>query len=95
MKDLQKYYCNNCYTSFSVTVDTIFHNTRISLKKWFIGISLILEEDKNISVRKLAEKIGVNKNTAWLIKKKVIEGLNLKEDRDLIIKILDSYNRQR
>ncbi len=34
--------CYNCITSFSVTVGTIFHKTKIPLQKWFLAISLIL-----------------------------------------------------
>ena len=31
----QRYHCNNCNTSFSVTVNTIFHHTHLPLQKCF------------------------------------------------------------
>lgn len=60
-----RYHCNNCNTSFSVTVGTIFHKTKLDLQKWFLGISLILNAKKGISARQLARDLDVNKNTAW------------------------------
>jgi transposase-like protein len=29
----QRYHCNNCNTSYSVTVGTIFHDTKLDLQK--------------------------------------------------------------
>lgn len=64
-KDKQRHHCNACNTSFSVTVGTIFHKTKIDLQRWFVAISLVLNAKKGISARQLARDIGVNKNTAW------------------------------
>lgn len=63
----QRYHCNACNTSFSVTVKTIFHKTKIDFQKWFLTISLVLNARKGISARQLARDIEVNKNTAWLM----------------------------
>lgn len=59
-----RHHCNSCYTSYSVTVGTLFHKTHVDLPKWFKAIPLVLTSPKGISVRKLAKKIGVGKNTA-------------------------------
>lgn len=60
-----RHHCNNCNTSFSVTVQTIFHRTKLPLQKWFLAISLILNAKKGISARQLARDLEVNKDTAW------------------------------
>ena len=60
-----RYHCFNCKTSYSVTVNTIFHDTKLDLQKWFLAISLILNAKKGISSRQLARDLQVNKNTAW------------------------------
>ena len=65
MKKEFRYHCNSCNISFSVTVKTLFHNTRIPLQKWFAAIEIFKQNEKVISVRKLAEIIDVNKDTAW------------------------------
>ncbi len=54
-----------CNISFSVTVKTLFHNTRVPLQKWFAAIEIFIQNEKPISVRKLAEALDVNKDTAW------------------------------
>lgn len=82
-----RYHCNNCNTSFSVTVRTMFHRSRIPLQKWFLGISIILNSIDRISARKLASKIEVNKDTAWLMSKKIDRAI-LKQ-RNLLFKISD------
>ena len=65
MKKEFRYHCNSCNISFSVTVKTLFHNTRIPLQKWFAAIEIFRQNEKLISVRKLAEALEVNKDTAW------------------------------
>lgn len=65
MKLQFRHHCNACNTSFSVTVNTIFHNTRIPMQKWLAAITLYMEDEKKITVRKLADALEVNKNTAW------------------------------
>jgi len=60
-----RYHCNNCNTSFSVTVGTIFHKTKCDLQKWFLAISLVLNAKKGMSARQLARDIEVTKDTAW------------------------------
>jgi transposase-like protein len=64
LSDGIRHHCNTCNTSYSVTVGTIFHKTKVDLQKWFLAAHLILSTDDQISVRQLAKDIGVNKNTA-------------------------------
>jgi transposase-like protein len=59
-----RHHCNACNTSYSVTVGTIFHKTKIDLQKWFLAVHLVLNTEERISVRQLAKDIQVNKNTA-------------------------------
>jgi len=65
IKSEQRHHCNSCNTTFSVTVDTVFHHTHLPLQKWFLAISLVLNAKKGISARQLARDLEVNKNTAW------------------------------
>lgn len=70
-----RYHCNKCMASFSVTVRTIFHKTKLPLQKWFFAIYLILNTKKSISVRQLAKNINVNKNTAWYMCMRIRRGI--------------------
>ena len=66
-KEEFRYHCNACNRSFSVTSDTIFHGTKLSLQKWFLAISFMLNSKKGISSSQLARYIKVNKDTGWRI----------------------------
>lgn len=70
-KNCNRYHCNNCNTSFSVTVQTIFHRTHLPLQKWFVAISLIVNAKKGISSRQLARDINVNHKTAWSMQMRI------------------------
>ena len=89
-----RHYCNNCKTSFSVTVRTIFHRTHLPLQKWFLAISLILNAKKGLSSLQLSRDLDVNKNTAWRIAMQIRSAMRQKESRELltgIIKMNETY----
>ena len=84
-----RYHCNHCYTSYSVTVNTIFHRSHVDIRKWFKAIHLFHQSPHNISGRSLAEQIVVTKNTACKMLKK-IKTTNT-EDRELLANISSFY----
>ena len=65
------FHCNLCNSKFSITTNTIMHKTRLDYRKWLISIYVFIF-DENISYRRLAQIINVNKNTAYSILKKLI-----------------------
>lgn len=85
----RRHHCNTCNTSFSVTVGTIFHKTRLPLQKWFLALSLILNAKKGISARQLARDIEVNKDTAWRISMKIREAMAQSSQRFLLTGIVE------
>lgn len=66
-----RFHCSHCKANFSVTVGTIFENTKIPLVKWFIAMYLISCHKKGISSVQLATDISVTQKTAWFILHKV------------------------
>lgn len=84
-----RHYCYNCKTSFSVTVDTIFHHTHLPLQKWFLAIALMLNAKKGISALQLSRDIEVNKNTAWRVNMQIRKAMTQKIDRDLLHGIVE------
>ena len=66
-----RFHCSHCKANFSVLVGTIFENTKISLRKWFIAMYLISCHKKGISSVQLATDIHVTQKTAWYILHKV------------------------
>ncbi len=85
----ERYHCNPCNNSFRVTVRTIFHNTRLPLQKWFLGISLILNAKKGLSALQLSRDIEVNKNTAWRIAMQIRKAMTQVDHRNLLTGIVE------
>ena len=85
-----RHHCNNCNTSFSVTVGTIFHHTHLSIQKWFLAITLILNAKKGISARQLSRDIEVNKNTAWRMSMRIRDAMNERWQRELLTGIVEA-----
>lgn len=85
-KNEHRYRCNSCFTSYSVTVGTLFHKTHVDLHKWFRAILLLCKLNPDISVRKLAREIQVNRATASLIVNRV-QGAPPKQ-AEILIKIV-------
>ena len=81
--------CYNCITSFSVTVGTIFHKTKIPLQKWFLAISLILNAKKSLSALQLSRDIQVNRNTAWRVSMQIRKAMREREQGSLLMGIVE------
>lgn len=60
-----KYKCAACRRNFSVRVGTIFEDSKLSLRKWFIAIYLETAHKKGISSHQLSRDIGVTQKSAW------------------------------
>ncbi|MFH4968437.1 IS1595 family transposase [Gaetbulibacter sp. M240] len=66
---------NECYKKFTVTVGTIFHNSKISLRIWFAAIYLATSHKKGISSVQLALDLGITQKTAWFVLHRIREML--------------------
>lgn len=66
-----RYSCSNCNRKFSATVGTIFENTKISLRKWFMAMYLISSTKKGVSSHQLARDLAVTQKAAWFLLHKV------------------------
>ena len=83
-RDNERYYhCGACNKQYSVTVKTIFHDTKLPLKTWFLAIAIITNAKKGMSSRELARQLGVNKDTAWRMQMKIREAMEHKEQMTL------------
>lgn len=87
-KEEKRYHCNNCNTAYSVTVNTIFHNTHLALQKWFIAIALILNTRESINTYEFAQNLKVNKNTAYYLKKRIEKAMVQTDERQFLINII-------
>jgi predicted amidophosphoribosyltransferase len=69
-----QYECALCGRQFSLTGGTCMHKTRLPLRKWFEAAALY-SADRTISAAEFARKLELTKPTAWLLLKKIKQGL--------------------
>jgi transposase-like protein len=59
--------CYSCGYQFSVMSGTIFHDTKLPLRKWFLAVLLMVEARKGISANQMKRTLGVSYKTAWYL----------------------------
>jgi transposase-like protein len=59
--------CDSCGYQFSVTAGTIFHDTHLPLRKWFLAVYVMTESRKGVSANQLGRMLGVSYKTAWYL----------------------------
>lgn len=65
------YHCEDCNHNFSVTVHTIFHSTKLPLRKWFAAIWLMTNNKKAINACMLSRELRITYATAWHMLRKI------------------------
>jgi len=65
--DNKNHKCHDCRKRFSIKVGTIFHDSKIQLRKWFAAIWMITSHKKGIASTQLAKDIKVTQKTAWFM----------------------------
>lgn len=68
-KNQNTYKCSDrdCRKKFNAKTGTIFENTKVSMKKWFIAIYLHSSHKKGITSIQLSKDIEVTQTTAWFM----------------------------
>ncbi len=66
-KDRKNHKCSDCRKRFSIKVGTIFAESKIPLRKWFMAIWLITSHKKGVASTTLAKDIKVTQKTAWFM----------------------------
>jgi hypothetical protein len=64
-----------CRKKFSVTVGTIYENTKIPLTKWFLASYILTNHSKGISSLQLASWLGITQKSAWFLNHRIREML--------------------
>lgn len=72
------YDCAACRKQFTVRNGTLFGDTHIPLKKWFMAIAIVCQAKKGISAHQVGRTIGVTTKTAWYLCHRIREAM--KED---------------
>jgi len=86
--------CGRCRKQTSLTANTLFHWTQLSLTQWFLAIYLVSQTKTGMSGLELSRHLGVQQNTAWLIQHKIMEAMKIREEaRQLgpFVEVDDAY----
>lgn len=84
-----RHHCNDCNTSYSVMVGTIFYRTKLDLQKWFLAVSLVLNAKKGLSARQLGRDLEVTKDTAWYMAMRIRKAMTQVTENRLLSGIVE------
>jgi transposase-like protein len=73
--DYNVYECNSCRYQFSVKSGTIFHDSHLPLRKWFVAVFLMVESRKGVSANQLKRVLKISYKTAWYLCHRIREAM--------------------
>lgn len=65
--DSRRYRCAGCRRDFTIRTGTLFGDSPLPLRKWYIAVYLMTSSGKGVSSVQLAKQIGVTQKTAWFM----------------------------
>ena len=68
--------CNPCRKPFTVTVGTVFEDSKIGLNKWLLGFRLMAGSKKGISAHQLHRSLGITYKSAWFMAHRIREAMD-------------------
>lgn len=63
----KRYRCASCKEDFTIKTGTVFGESKLPLRKWFMAIYLLATSNKGISSVQLAKQVGVTQKTGWFM----------------------------
>jgi transposase-like protein len=95
LKDGKTFRCRakTCKRDFSVTVGTVFENSKVPLSTWIAATYVLSAHKKGISSCQLARDLGITQKTAWFVlhRLRLILGDNEPEPLDQIVEVDETY----
>lgn len=67
VSDNRTHKCGDCRQRFSIKVGTIFEDTQLPLRKWFMVIWMVTRHAKGIASTQLAKDLKVTQKSAWFV----------------------------
>lgn len=89
-----RYRCASCKKDFRIGTGTIFGESKLPLRKWFIAIYLLTTSKKGISSIELSEQVGVSQKTAWFMDHRIREAMKQSGGKlfgDGIVEVDETY----
>jgi len=72
------YQCKACRYQFTPTVGTLFNDTHLPIRTWFIGITLMADAKKGLSALQMKRHLKIGSyRTAWYLCHRIREAVKL------------------
>lgn len=65
--DRKTFKCGGCKARFSIKVGTIFEDTKLPLRKWFLAVWMITNHPKGVASVTLAKDLKITQKSAWFV----------------------------
>src|SRR5689334_3265635 len=79
LKTRELFQCNRCKRQVRLTAGTVFQGTKLPLTAWFAAIYHLTQSKGGISSIELGCRLGVKRQTAWLVKQKLMRAMAERE----------------
>ena len=79
LKSRRLFQCNRCKKQVRLTAGTVFQDTKLPLTAWFAAVYHLTQAKKGISSIELGRRLGVRRQTAWLVKHKLMRAMAARE----------------
>lgn len=88
--------CNPCRKPFTVTVGTIFEDSKIPLNKWLLAFRLMAGSKKGISAHQLHRSLDITYKSAWFMAHRIREAMNIEPKApmggpDMVVEADETY----
>ena len=87
------YWCSDCRSYFSIKTGTPMQSSKISLRKWVIGLYLMTTNLKGVSSMKLHRDLGITQSCAWHMGHRIREAwdLHIRQQFDGPVEVDETY----
>jgi transposase-like protein len=75
LRTRELFQCNRCKRQVRLTAGTVFQDTKLPLTAWFAAIYHLTQSKGGISSIELGRRLGVRRQTAWLVKHKLMRAM--------------------
>lgn len=79
------YFCGVCRKQFTVTVGTVMHRSRLTMKQWLVAFHQMCSSKKGVSSLQLKRNLGIGQyKSAWFLSHRIRVAMNKKPIKDLL-----------
>ncbi len=69
------YKCRGCKKPFTITVGTVFEDSKVPLNKWLMATFLMCSSKKGMSALQISRMLGVTRKTSWFMCHRIREAM--------------------